>query len=239
MQSRPMFRAIRGNKTLKDTAVALMTEKILSGQIGPGERMNESKLARQFRISRAPIREALQQLLEQGLVVNMARRGMFVVQLQLEDIQKINNLRIVLEAEALRLARDRMTSVGIRKLTSVVETLEKERLKPAATNKSIQIDMEFHRTIWSLTGNEYLEKVLTNLTAPLFAYAMLLLPRLKRDVPRTHGPLLRFVQGKSRQTAEELMLDHLSGWADSVKLPNTKSAITPSYSGPTSDQVTL
>jgi DNA-binding GntR family transcriptional regulator len=226
MQDRPLFRAIRSTKTLKDTAVGLLTEKILSGQIGPGERLNESKLARQLRISRAPIREALQQLLEQGLVVNMARRGMFVVQLEIEDIQKINSIRIVLEAEALRLAHERLTASGRRKLTDLVTAIEKERLKPTHTTKSIQLDIDFHRTIWGLTGNEYLEKILTTLTAPLFAYAMLMVLQSKSDMPAiyTHGPLLRFVLGKSKQTAKELMTNHLSGWADTTRLALVNSA---------------
>jgi DNA-binding GntR family transcriptional regulator len=226
MQDRPLFRAIRGTKTLKDTAVSLLTDKILSGQIGPGERLNESKLARQLRISRAPIREALQQLLEQGLLVNMARRGMFVVQLQVEDIHKINSIRIVLEAEALRLAHDRLTPSGRRKLADLVKAIEKERLKPSRTTKSIQLDIDFHRTIWRLTGNEYLEKILTTLTAPLFAYAMLMVLQTKADMPAiyTHGPLLRFVLGKSNERPEELMRNHLSGWADTTRLAFLSSA---------------
>lgn len=240
MQDRPLFRAIRGNKTLKDTAVSLMTEKILSGQIGPGERLNESKLSRQFRISRAPIREALQQLLEQGLVVNMARRGMFVVQLQVEDIKKINKIRIILEAEALRLAREGLTPTGKRKLTSLVEAIEKERLKPAHTTKSIQLDIDFHRTIWRLAGNEYLEKILTTLTAPLFAYAMLMVLQSKTDMPviYTHGPLFRFILGKSKQTAEELMMNHLSGWADTARVALVGSPNTLTQSGTELQQAT-
>ena len=142
MRNRVQFKPIRQvQKTLKDTALRLLTEKILSGEIRPGERLNESQLARQFHISRAPIREALQQLLEQGLVVNVIRRGMFVVELQDEDIQKINKVRIVLEAEAFRLARDSMTPEGMQKLTTIVQAIEEDRLKQIRTAESIQIDI--------------------------------------------------------------------------------------------------
>ncbi len=51
------------------------------------------------------MREALSQLQEQGLVMNHERRGMFVVQLSNDEVQQINSLRMVLEAEAMRLAR--------------------------------------------------------------------------------------------------------------------------------------
>src|SRR5579872_711589 len=131
MHDQVVFRPIRQvQKSLKETAVRLLSEKILSGEIPPGERLNESRLSRQFRISRAPIREALQQLMEQGLVVNMPRRGMFVVKLLEEDMQKMNSLRLILEAEALRLVRDRLTTEGLEELTRIVEEIEDESMKP-------------------------------------------------------------------------------------------------------------
>ena len=104
-----IFQPIKNNGTLKDRTVEVLVDAILSGKIRPGERLNESQLARDLRVSRAPVREALQQLQEQSLIVNIPRRGMFVVSLDEEDIQKINSLRIVLEAEALRLVRRHLT----------------------------------------------------------------------------------------------------------------------------------
>ena len=133
MPRRSLFGPIRIQKTLKDTAGHLLTEKILSGEIRPGERLNESQLSRQLRISRAPIREALQQLLQQGLVVNITRRGMFVVSLQQEDIKKINNLRRILEAEALRQARRSAKPPDIQRVARLVERME--NMKAAPTNE--------------------------------------------------------------------------------------------------------
>src|SRR5262245_57425613 len=94
-----ILRPIKTTGTLKDQAVEMLTDAILGGKIRPGERLNESQLARDLHVSRAPVREALQQLQEQSLIANLPRRGMFVVSLNEEDTQKINSLRIVLEAE--------------------------------------------------------------------------------------------------------------------------------------------
>jgi DNA-binding GntR family transcriptional regulator len=157
--------------TLKHNLVELLTEAIFSGKIKPGERLNESQLARDLKVSRAPIREALQQLEEQGLVINHPRRGMFVVFLEDEDIQKINSVRLILEAEALRLCRARITPPGLAKLTQALERLE--RAESALPNVRARLDFDFHRAIWNLTGNEYLERVLTSLTAPLFAHSVI------------------------------------------------------------------
>lgn len=215
MPSSPLFPPIHAQKTLKETAAALLAEKILTGKIRPGERLNESELSRQLSISRAPIREALQQLLEQGILVNIARRGMFVVSLEEEDIQKINSLRLVLESEALRLARMRIKPPNLQKLAKLVDKMED--MEPAPTADSVRIDMEFHRTIWGLAGNEYLEKTLISLTAPLFAHAMLVHLRAERQrlVLDSHRPLLQFLEGNTKKSAEEVMLAHLSlRWID-------------------------
>src|SRR3954463_6410511 len=91
--------------TLRENVAEILINAILSGKFKPGDRLNESELGRQLRVSRAPIREALQQLQEQGLGMNYPRRGMFVVSLTEQDIRKINSLRLLLEAEALLLCR--------------------------------------------------------------------------------------------------------------------------------------
>lgn len=228
-----MFSSLRVYASFKDRAVKLLTDRIMSGSIRPGERLNESLLSQQLGISRAPIREALQQLLEQGLVVNIPRRGMFVVSLEDEDVQKINSLRLVLESEALRLARVRITASNVKKLTKLLKQIEKA--KPTPPSESTRLDMEFHRTIWSSAGNEYLEKTLTSLTAPLFAHRLVTLVQKERQplVLDAHRPLYNFVIGRSKQTAEEVMLAHLSRrWLDparysSLSSGNRSPAITP------------
>ncbi len=205
-----IFQPIKNNGTLKDRTVEVLVDAILGGKIRPGERLNESQLARDLRVSRAPVREALQQLQEQSLIVNIPRRGMFVVSLDEEDIQKINSLRIVLEAEALRLVRRHLIPQREKKLEQLLTTME--NTEPAPTKLSMRVDFEFHRTIWSYSGNEYLEKTLTSLTAPLFAHSVRTLLRAEklRMVLDSHRPLFEFICGRSEETAEQIMVAHLS-----------------------------
>ena len=78
--------------TLKSHILRLLRQAILSGRYPPGSRLNESQLAREFSISRIPIREALMQLQESGLVTNHARRGMFVTRLT-DAVERISQNR--------------------------------------------------------------------------------------------------------------------------------------------------
>jgi DNA-binding GntR family transcriptional regulator len=195
--------------TLRSNIVELLFDAILSGKIQSGERLNESELARQLQISRAPIREALHQLQEQGLVVNNPRRGMFVVSLTEDDVRKINSIRLILEAEALRLCRANFDAVLERKLVQMVEKME--NMKPEPISQSARVDLEFHRTIWNHSGNEHLSRLLTSLTAPLFAFAAesLMKGQRRRSALRHHRPFLEFLQGKSKLTAHDVISGHL------------------------------
>src|SRR5882762_11863814 len=95
--------------TLRAHVVKVLSGGILSGKYRPGDRLNESQIARELNISRIPVREALSQLQEQGLVQNRERRGMFVTNIGHEEVQQISSLRFILETEALRLAQKHMT----------------------------------------------------------------------------------------------------------------------------------
>lgn len=196
--------------SLREHIGELLANAILSGELKPGDRLNESALARQLHVSRAPIREALQQLEEQGLVLNRPRRGMFVVCLQPEELKKITSLRLVLEAEALELARERVTPALIHRLDQIATSMERTRGMKAI--EATRLDLEFHRTLWNAGGNEYLEKMLSNLTAPLFAFAVLTMPEAKkmRMILDSHRPLVEFVEGKTSRGAREVIYEHIS-----------------------------
>ena len=219
---------IRIDDTLRQKSVEMLSNAILSSKIKPGERLNESELARKLHVSRAPIREALQQLQEQGLIVNVPRRGMFVVSLDEESIQKINSLRVILEAEALRLARWNAGPKEKERLTHLIEKMEGMSRVP--TNEMARVDMEFHRMIWNFAKNEYLEKTLTSLTAPLLAHMMLTLFREEKQkmVLDSHRPLLNYVLGIGDQPAEKVMLDHLSlRWVDPARFSSFRDGLPP------------
>ena len=200
--------------TLTAHIVRVLTEAILTGRLKPGERLKHTKLASDFRMSRIPIREALQKLEEQGLVITTPRLGTFVVSLDEEEVQKINSLRIVLESEALVLCRARLVPERESALASLVYQWE-ERIHRMEASQAAQLDLSIHRTIWECAGNEYLLKILTSLIVPLFAHRVIRKLNVEKEAwgPNTHMPLLNFVQGISNTSAEEIIVQHLrNGW---------------------------
>jgi DNA-binding GntR family transcriptional regulator len=194
--------------TIKHNVADTLTQAILSGRIRPGERLNESQLSRDLAVSRAPIREALHQLAEQGLVMNSPRRGMFLVDLGDEDVRKIRDVRVILEAEAFRLARPNIPRPGFTRLEQILSRLERSRR--SAPLRQVRLDYAFHSAVWSYCGNQYLERTLNSLVAPLFSHSVIMMGSAARTVHMMpHTPLLDYLRGKSPKPAFAVVAEHL------------------------------
>jgi DNA-binding GntR family transcriptional regulator len=195
--------------TLKAHVLNRLRDAIVTGTYKPGDRLNESQLARDFDISRIPIREALMTLQEQGLVMNHERRGMFVTILSEQDVQLINSLRVVLEAEALKLCRINTTSESTARLTELVEQME--AWEQGTELAAAALDLAFHRELWRASGNPYLAKTLNSLTTVLFAHKALENASVETRQWRLHHhrALLDVALGKSNVSPEDAVIGHL------------------------------
>jgi DNA-binding GntR family transcriptional regulator len=201
-------RAVTAPPTLRAHVVKMLSADILAGKYKPGDRLNESQIARELNISRIPVREALSQLQEQGLVQNRERRGMFVTHIGPEEVLQISSLRIILETEAMRLAAARMTPdilVQLEKLMTQMDAWNGTLLEAAA------LDLEFHRLIWKAAGNPYLERALNSLMVPLFAHKTL--EHVTQDVRRWrlshHRIILDALAGRTKDDFQDALLTHM------------------------------
>jgi len=195
--------------TLKSHIFQGLRAAIVSGRYRPGERLNESKIARELGISRIPVREALMQLQESGLVMNHERRGMFVTLLSEEDVQHINSVRVVLEAEALKLCRLKISKQDAARLTDVVVRME--AWSEGTEMDAAALDLEFHRTLWEAAGNPYLTRALDSLVTSLFAHKALeyVSADLKRWRLHHHRALLDVALGDSSVEPEAAIIIHM------------------------------
>lgn len=194
--------------TLRAHVVQMLSDGILSGKYKPGDRLNESQIARELNISRIPVREALSQLQEQGLVQNRERRGMFVTNIGPEEVLQISSLRIVLETEALRLARARMTPEIVARLEKLVAQMDAWN---GTLLEAAALDLEFHRVLWNAAGNPYLERALNSLMVPLFAHKTLehVTQEIRRWRLSHHRIILDLVAGRTEDDPQEALLTHM------------------------------
>ncbi|MEE8391378.1 MAG: GntR family transcriptional regulator, partial [Anaerolineae bacterium] len=97
------------SERLSEKAYRLIKEKIITLELSPSKVISEQSLMEDLGLGRTPIREALLQLAKEDLVTVVPRRGMFVADISITDLQKISEVRIVLEGFCARLAAQRIT----------------------------------------------------------------------------------------------------------------------------------
>ena len=108
VERRPLVAAVKPLSAEKAVTAALR-DAILSGRLGPGERLAQADLARQLGVSRIPLRDALRRLEEEALVRIDGRRGAWVTALTTRDIAEIYEIRIMLEGRCVRYAVENLS----------------------------------------------------------------------------------------------------------------------------------
>jgi DNA-binding GntR family transcriptional regulator len=143
-------------RTLRGQAYDILKRQLLSGELAPGERVNEVVMAARLGISRGPLREAIRNLEQEGLLMAAPHRGTFVRRLSQEEAAELQEVRLALEtAAACRLARH---------WTAQTHALLEERLDRlrgldhdnSTLAERMSADLGFHEAICEASGNETL-----------------------------------------------------------------------------------
>lgn len=142
-------------QSLDRAAAESLRNAITSGQIAPGARLTEIRLAEQFQLSRGTVRAALHRLVSEGLVVQRPYSGWEVTSLTPQDAWDLATLRSSLEALAARLAAERMDAAGRKAVEDAFAALA-EACGGDDWAALVAADMAFHRAVVSLSGNRRL-----------------------------------------------------------------------------------
>lgn len=141
--------------SLVELAARRLRSEILSGALVPGERLIEEQLTRRFGTSRAPLREALRLLGQQGLVEHLPRRGVRVTQLSSRDVDELFGLRDVLECFAVRQALPLRDRGGLEVLQARLADMERAAVDGAALDRA-EAHRQFHVGVAALAGHRHL-----------------------------------------------------------------------------------
>ena len=154
---------------LRTRLAELIFEEIVKGTFKPGDRIVEGPFARELGVSQSSLREALHELEHQGVVTKFDNRGTFVTKLSREQIDQLYAVRQQLEPFAARLAHTRMTQAVRATLTDLLRKM-RFAIRQRDLVELARLDLDFHRTIWRLSGNEWLERALRLVGTPLLAF---------------------------------------------------------------------
>jgi DNA-binding GntR family transcriptional regulator len=210
--------------TLRHRIVEVIRQAITSGDLSPGDRVVELRLAKQLGVGNTAVREALFELERAGLVTRIPNKGSFITKTTLEDAQQIFRVRKVLEALAVELALEHMSAPYLDMLQGLVDAM-KTAAETGDFERFYQNDLEFHRTLWQLSQNRYLASSLETLVVPLFAF-FLIRTRLDYKVDllgsaRRHHQLLDSI--RNRQQVRDRMVASLDAsetfWDQAARTP--------------------
>jgi DNA-binding GntR family transcriptional regulator len=203
----------------RDKVVTLLRDAILSGELLPGERIVESRIARQLGVSQAPVREALALLERQGLVIKINNRGCFVSRLHARELRELFALRAVLDSFSARLAAERATDKDIEQLRSILG-----RMRVAETAGDLatltEAHLQLHEAVYRMSGQELLVEIFA-LIHPRMTLALTFAENLfKSEGHETdcHVPLVEALAARDADRAERVARDLAQGWIDQVMI---------------------
>ena len=143
--------------TLREDVATLLRSKILRGEIKPGEKINEVEISKEFAISRGPVREALRQIEQEGLITYRPNKGCTVKTLSPEEMSELYLIRSTLEALAIRVYSADMGGESLNELYRVCGEIE-VAAKEGNLAAIVSLDQEFHSIIVREAGLEALYK---------------------------------------------------------------------------------
>lgn len=155
--------------TLRDQVVETLRNAILLGELPPGTPVVEATLAREFSVSRGPLREAMRQLIDEGLLVTVRYTGTTVTQLSIEDIKEIGSMRALLEAFAFELVWDRRDEAFAAELRRRHHVLTAAILEGNEIG-SIVAELDLHGLVHEASGHKLLQTNWTGLRGRLQLY---------------------------------------------------------------------
>jgi DNA-binding GntR family transcriptional regulator len=204
-------------RSQSEEAYLRIRERIVSLDMPPGSVVNESRLRQELKIGRTPIREALQRLARENLVRSVPHRGTFVTDVNITDLARITEVRVVLESHAARLAAERLSSADRDAFAKLLELVEEG---PGLDQRQLmRLDQQIHREIYRAARNPFLESTLEryfNLSLRLW-YLVLDRQVGLREAVKEHAELLRAILAGDGPAADDSMRRHVTGFEREIR----------------------
>jgi len=203
----PSFPNLQLPPSLKDMAFQTIKEHVLTHRLKPGGIYSEQALARELRISKTPIHQALTDLETRGFLTILPQRGFRVNSLTEKEVQDLFAFRQVLERSVILFVTPEMTEDAVK----VLESLNNQAAKTRNPFRFLKYDRGFHLQLASLTGNHFLADALENIKelcdwvgAEVFG-----LKGRPEEAIKEHNAVVEMLKKRDGPAAAEAMAEHL------------------------------
>ncbi|MGV3651852.1 MAG: GntR family transcriptional regulator [Devosia sp.] len=205
-------------KSLVDQVVDAIVEATAKGIFLPGDRIVEAEVARSLNVSRIPVREALRLLESQGVVVSERYRGMSLMSVDIDRLEKILKVRLALEKLAGAEVMEKLKSDP-----GVLAPLEKVLADMHAAGEAddgfrvASLDTEFHLCLCTLSGNEVLVRTLEPLSRQLtIIFGLSTMKKGVMSIVEEHDEVVAALKSGDREAFDRLMEIHILEYSRAV-----------------------
>jgi DNA-binding GntR family transcriptional regulator len=207
--------------TLGEQIYGFIRDGIVHDRFKPGQLIIESKLAKEFNVSRTPVSNAVIMLKERGLIEELGGK-FYVLNLSLEDVIELYQCRIALDSLATRLAAERITEEELEILASALDVWEQVTEMPE-TNALWIADLQFHATIYDASRNLHLHRFSETATDLLSTYRRVIVDNLSLspdqqrtpgDVGNEHRAIYEALKARDAESAEAMARKHIENVID-------------------------
>jgi DNA-binding GntR family transcriptional regulator len=191
---------------LSNLAYEAIKEMIGEYRFQPGARINVERLTRELGVSRTPVWQAIMRLEQEGLLKNIANRGVYLIQLSLQESLYLYQVREVLESLAARLAAESMDDDTIDLMARNLEA-QKGVVENGDLLAYSSLDYEFHAAVYGASGNPYLQESLELIKKKMRPLALHLQPFMARFY-KDHTRLFLALKARDPEASERAFKAH-------------------------------
>ncbi|MBB3113040.1 DNA-binding GntR family transcriptional regulator [Paenibacillus phyllosphaerae] len=183
-----------------------LKKRIMSGDMPPGHRLIVLEIARQFDVSQAPVREAMERLKQEMLIVGKPNKGSVVSEITAQEIRDIYELRQLIEGHALRATMKALTESDIKKLEAIVIGM-RNSVDDGDPYRLVERDMDFHGFFYEHSGNALFLEIWNSIKTKIMRFISI----TNQDhpgytLPDSHTELLDLIKaGDVEQTEKKLI----------------------------------
>lgn len=189
-----------------------LRERILRGEIAPGERIVEQKIANEMGTSQGPVREALAFLCQEGLLIALPHRGTFVTEVSEQEARMAYSLREVVEPMAVALAMSRADEAFIARLEFIKLKMH-DAAEASDVAAFVAADMEFHTAFYELAGTDILSSVWTRISSTIRKFVVVVGMQYVDNLHESaddHSVLIDLVRNGEASALKEATIDHVN-----------------------------
>jgi len=188
-----------------------LKSQIINFTLKPGQKLQDRQLGLQFGVSRTPVREALNRLVQEGFVRQISGRGYFVKEITIKEIENLYEVREALEVLAAQQAIQKINNRQIKKLSEILKSHKKLIQKGESKGRLLE-DADFHRTIVISSGNQYLYGIINNIFDKISTFRAIDALSLQRAkiAYQEHKEIFDLLKEKDTQRLKKKLGKHIS-----------------------------